>query len=1546
MKKLQSFFVVWLFWCSTLHLFAQGIPTICSSSGPEPSETCQTACVSCGGLNGYTGTTAGWLADPPPPGWCSQIQNDQWLAFVAGAAGGTITVTPSNCSNGYGFQMALYEDCNSNPIACNAGCSDCGTTPLSLSVSFTVGKTYYLVIDGFSQDQCDISISTLPASAFLPPSLGLVGNISGASSMCPGGTTTYSIPATTGAGYYTWSSNNPGVLFNGIPGPVDFPAPGGRVVEVTFPANASGSLVTIGVQPSNACNTGTQKFRTVNVQGILPTILPPVKVCSEDSPYYLPWGDEAPGTGTYSYIYTSVNGCDSVVMQSVISLLPIITNRTVYLCQGETAAVCDTTFGTIGFHERVCQSIEGCDSTVRITLLYMNPVAQITGNTFIGCEMNSITLESAPSPDFPTFSIKTWTRPDGTQFTGSTLPNVTEPGMYILRTRQSVGPKVCEVFDTVMVTRDSLFIPVATTSGFLGCTNSPSSVTLSANTAVASPVYAWSGPNGFSSSVQSPEVAVLGTYTVTVTTAAGCSGTATAAVTPGVGQPTVSITGGGILTCSNTSVSISATSTSPGLSYLWSGPAGFSSSEPNLAVTTAGMYVVTVTDSVGCYNSATITVLSNTTLPPLTGIDVFSTLCSLPYTLVPLGVTPNFLYSWVGPNGQSFNTREITTSIPGTYTVTVTNPVNGCTKTATVTADPLIVPEITETITLPTTGNSDGGIQISLNLPAGTYNHNWSQNGINLPGGTPLSLTGIGPGTYTLTVYTAVGCIATETYVLTSIITSGIVICPNDVYSPAESCTEVTCAPCDLNGFQGSSANFAANLPPNGFCSQIQNDLWHAFVAGSDSMTITITTSNCVSGEGIQFAVYPSACDGVPIACNPGCEGCQGSTSVTLTNAVPGALYYLVIDGYAQDECDYVISASPAHALSGGITPVASPSGISGPAAVCAGSTQTYTVPAVNNATHYIWSAPSGVLLNGQTAPVTTTTPAVTVTTLSGVTDTAQLCVKATNACQTSAETCLEIRAYTPVMQVFPGVTVCAANLPYTLPWGVAVSSSGTYSDTLTSVYGCDSILIVTVSVLEPFAEITGNSLIGCGMSSLMLGSNTAPGSAIQWYVNGVAAGDGSEVSVSLPGSVLLVASLEQGNTTCTASDTITIQADNMVLVVSATGGVVGCGTDTVSLSTTVASGNVSGLQYAWSGPDNFTSSEASPTVSLAGAYTVTVTDVLNGCSGVASALVIASAPPVIEVLGPPVLTCLQTQVVLLPNPDPALSYQWIGPNGFQSSDPAPVVSAPGVYAVTATNAYGCTATRTIIVSQNIASPQPVVAQLTQACVGVVELSAFAGIPNPEYRWTDPLGTTTQGPTVTVTMSGVYTLTVTNLDNGCSSVEAVSVVHNTNPTPIMVTATVTNPANNNGSIVVLISGGTAPYTVEWTLNGAPFSNQASLFNLGPGNYVLTVTDALGCTEIAAFNLTPVSTHDPAVAALFTVQPNPNKGLFYLNNEDNARPVERLMVYDAIGRQVWFQTALPAGNKYLIDLSNQASGVYLLEITLVNGQRIIKKVVVE
>lgn len=110
-------------------------------------------------------------------------------------------------------------------------------------------------------------------------------------------------------------------MFNGEFGPASVVAPDGRSVQVTFPSNASGGM-SICVQADNACKTGSQVCKTVQVKPIPPTVLPDTTVFVTELPYVLPWGDDAifsqnPSINSYSTTFTSWLGCDSIVKQKV-----------------------------------------------------------------------------------------------------------------------------------------------------------------------------------------------------------------------------------------------------------------------------------------------------------------------------------------------------------------------------------------------------------------------------------------------------------------------------------------------------------------------------------------------------------------------------------------------------------------------------------------------------------------------------------------------------------------------------------------------------------------------------------------------------------------------------------------------------------------------------------------------------------------------------------------------------------------------------------------------------------------------------------------------------------------------------------------------------------------------------------------------------------------------------------------------------------------------------------------------------------------------------
>lgn len=1543
-KSLHLFFIFTLI---ATFLSAQiTLPQVCNSGFIEPAEDCWSACVTCN-LPPFNGSTAGFIPSGAPycPGFT--IHNDQWIGFVAGTSSITFTVTPSNCVLGNGVQVAIYElGCNDAPIACNGGCANCGTIPQSVTASLIPGNIYYLVIDGYTGDECDFQVSFTPSNATQVLTIGASSSIVGPTTTQPGATVTYSIPSVANAGFYTWSSSVPGVLFNGFEGPVTFEAASGASVAVTMPP-IPGSL-SICVIPGNTCSTGSQRCRNVNLIPLMPTILPQLVLCNEDFPYILPWGQVINGGGTYSTTYTSYLGADSVVRQSVLQLPKIITNNTKFICEGDTINICGSKYFKNGIYSTVCTSYRGCDSLVNLALNVLAPKAKILGNGFIGCEQTNIVLKSLPSLNFPGVSIKKWTRPDGSSQNGDTLL-VSTGGTYKLCTTMNAGGKSCSVCDSIFVIRDSLAIPIVATSGLIGCTADSLKINTS-GVQVAQPIYQWNGPNNFTATLAAPVVYNAGNYTVTVTTAAGCSGTASAVVLQGTGQPSVTTTAtGGSITCFSTSfVTLSATTTAPNASFLWSGPNNFSSNLPSPTATVEGTYSVIVTDTLGCSNTANVLVEANKIPPVINSTSVQTLDCGNSFLLSTTTTGSGLTYIWEGPSGTVYPGSSVNVPFVTSYKLVVTDTLNGCTSTSMVFASAPLLPIIfTNAIYPPTVGENNGAIDITLNYQTGVT-VNWSANGNLLA--TTEDLSNLPPGTYNVLVTTNTGCTTTQTYTLTA--ASPVVFCtPSQNISAVETCGANNCNNCNLHNYIGTTSGWVGDPNPPGWCSQVQNDQWLPFVAGATNATITVTPSNCTTGNGIQFAVYPSACGSLPVACSEGCAGC-GNTPIALTvNLIPGQTYYLVIDGFSQDECDFKVTASPAIALAG--LALGNMSAISGSAVNCQGSNSMYSINSVLGASQYTWSSTtSGILFNGQPSPATFTAPLGTdiqVSFPANSNGTVTICTQATNACNTSAQECKSVNIV-PIIQVLPTQTICAAELPFNLPWGATAASAGIYSSVLQAANGCDSTVQQQIVVLNPIADILGNNVIGCGMNSIELQSAPSAGSNKVWsdLATGLQLGTGNHLSISQAGTYILVASIAASGKICSIADTVTVVTDSALIVVTANGGVVGCTSDSLALSSSVA---ISNIQYAWTGPGGFQSNLPSPIVTEAGDYTLLVSNA-QGCSGMATASVAASDGPPPIVVNAPSINCANTLAQLSASSTfNNVNYAWEGPAGFQSNLQNPETAVAGIYTVTVSDQLGCTNSATVTVNfGNTALPFFIVPQKAP-CVGVNMLTAIATNTGaaPTFLWTGPGGVTSDSASIKVETAGLYTVIVTNTTNGCTSIQTQNAIHG-DFTPQVTLDQLVNPSNglSNGSISITISGGIAPYTYTWSTGGLVASTSEDAVFLAPGDYIGYITGADSCTTTVNYTLVnTVATQDIASQNQWVIQPNPSTGVFYLTTKNGAQMSSALRVFDVLGRPVWSAPNTIPANEIAIDLTQMPNGVYWLEIeqAVKNGGRSYKKLVV-
>lgn len=522
--RLKVLLPVFFYLFTAAQSFAQ-VPPPCPSGFSPGADRCSGVCVTCTSLDGYANSTAGYTQQNVA-NWCGTIENEQWLAFVAGGTTATFEAAPSNCSNGDGIQIALYQSCDAGgPIECNGGAGGLGNTPVSITTDKMVpGQLYYLVIDGFAGDQCDFILDVTPPTATVPVNVGPIGQVQGPSTVCPGGVFVFSVPPVANTGFYTWTAPA-GATINGLTNNETISAAdGGHEVTVTF-GQAGGNVC---ARVGSVCQAGTNTAcKPVTVQPIPPTTWPPITICYEDAPYYLPSLDILVSTsGTYSQVFTSFTGCDSVVRQQVIVKPPLFTNLGLRsVCRGGSFSVCGEFFDQPGQYSAICESWQGCDSLVSFALTVLEPFAFITAtDKTITCTQPTITLNSAASS-----GIKTWKNAQGNPIgTGNSL-TVSDMGLYRLEVTQTQGGTSCTSTDDIFV-RKNVLTPSLTASGG---TLTPQNPTVRLNaSSVNSPVrYSWVGPNGFTSNLRRPTVGVPGFYTVTVTnTQTGCTNSKTVEV--------------------------------------------------------------------------------------------------------------------------------------------------------------------------------------------------------------------------------------------------------------------------------------------------------------------------------------------------------------------------------------------------------------------------------------------------------------------------------------------------------------------------------------------------------------------------------------------------------------------------------------------------------------------------------------------------------------------------------------------------------------------------------------------------------------------------------------------------------------------------------------------------------------------------------------------------------------------------------------------------------------------------------------------------------
>ena len=834
------------------------------------------------------------------------------------------------------------------------------------------------------------------------------------STICVGQSATLTAAPSSGGGTYTWTSNPPGFTAN---------TPSITVNPSTTTTYSCTYLI-------NGCTASNSGVVTVNP---VPTLsVSSTTICAGQSTSLT----ATPSLTGGSYSWTS-SPTGFTSSSSSINITPSTT--TTYSCN---------------------YTLNGCPVTSSgVVNVTPNPIPT-AGNTGPFCAGTTINLNGGGGTTY------SWIGPNGFSSTAQN-PTITpatsaNSGVYSV----TVTSNNCTSVATTSVNVLANPVPNLNTNGPV-CAGTALQINCSNGVS-----WSWNGPNGFNTSTQnntlSPVSALSsGTYSVSITDANGCSGTATITA---IVNPLPVVTASATPVC----LGFSGTLTASGANnYFWSGgttpPSGPSVTASPITTTT---YTVTGLDANGCIASATVSLVVS---PGLTiNTSPTDTVCQGSSATLTANSVGNATYTW-NPGGQVGSSVIVTPNFNTTYTV---NGVDAAGCTGSTTVNILVAPTMTVTALTDSTicnGQCNGTANINVLPSAGnfsTYTYQWTNNVSSSSNANALC-----SGSYSVNVTDAAGC------------SSNITV---TIYEPAPITASLTAT--DVPCYGGTSGAITANV--NGGAGGY-NFLWSNsgsgaaisnLSAGVYSVTV-VDANNCTAVSQITIN-QPASPLGVTLTSSLiDCSNPTSNVTSQPTGGTPGYTFSWAPSGTGANPIGlsagvYTLTLTDANNCQ--LTQTVSVTGNATPPNINVGNgtylncglnaTANLSGSSTTNGVTYFWSGPGG-FTSTSSSPVINSTGIYTLT----ITDPSNGCISTdtvivSQATINAAFTPNPSSGNAPLFVNFTNNSSNAANYVWTFGDGSSsinindtnsYNVPGTYTVMLiaTNAYGCIDTATATITV-------------------------------------------------------------------------------------------------------------------------------------------------------------------------------------------------------------------------------------------------------------------------------------------------------------------------------------------------------------------------------------------------------------------------------------------------------------------------------------------------
>ncbi len=410
------------------------------------------------------------------------------------------------------------------------------------------------------------------------------------------------------------------------------------------------------------------------------------------------------------------------------------------------------------------------------------------------------------------------------------------------------------------------------------------------------------------------------------------------------------------------------------------------------------------------------------------------------------------------------------------------------------------------------------------------------------------------------------------------------------------------------------------------------------------------------------------------------------------------------------------------------------------------------------------------------------------------------------------------------------------------------VSESGEYQVTATSVNGCQKFGIINIAIDTTPPNISLKiDTITCSRLTITPLLSADP-NIISFDWNGPS-NYNSKVSnpiLSTAGNYSVVVTNSKG---CSSAKSFTVFEDRIMPMVSISADNIVCNQQAfIRILNITPNAN-----FQWTGPNNFNSSQSQVQVTIAGWYRIKVT-LPNGCETIDSVEVIQKDKLPDLTTKDDSLTCSKLSLNLFADSQtPGVTFEWTGPNNFNSTQKNPTTAIPGIYTVKVKDVNGCEVIKQVVISEFTSKANIVLSNLDSLTCkdNAANISLTADQNASVINWSGPGNFNSNTKNIRVNQGGWYKVRLVN-DFGCVSEDSIFI----NDYRMLPVASVANDSINCGrrNILLSLTTGEPNLSYQWSgPNNFTSSIQNPNVNQG-GTYNVTITNSLNCSLVLSLQI--------------------------------------------------------------------------------------------